>query len=765
MLFKINEKLLKDFPGVKVGVILATGIKNGNEKEAYELFRKQQDKIKNGFLNREVKEHQHIAVWREAYKKFGAKPKEHLSSVENLATRSTKSELRSINTLVDLYNYISLKYLLPAGGEDIDKMVGDLELTYATANEKPIILLGEKEVKVPKEGEVIYKDSNGTVVRRWNWKEADRTKLTENSVNALLSLELLPPVKDEILEKALNELAILVKKYCGGNVTVAILDENKNSITLKNNSTFADLNKLKQIDTSFEIFDEVQVAKEEQEPSVLHSAEVSDFAKTSVGNQEHQIRVQKVKDLEAQNVSAWPILKNDVTATAKQAAEEFKNDFEKSYQVAGRIVSLRLHGKTAFANLLDKSGKIQIYFKEDIIGDKNFEFLKHFIDLGDIIWIKGSTFRTKTGEITIKVEDFTLLSKCLHPLPEKFHGLTDVEIRYRQRYLDLISNPESRERFLKRSNIVAVIRHFMEEHGYVEVETPMLHPIPGGAAAKPFITHHNALDDDFYLRIAPELYLKRLVIGGIERVFEINRNFRNEGVSTRHNPEFTMLEFYTAYKDYKWAMNFVEELLQSVAKKINSNLQLPYGERVIDFTKFDRLNVKDAILKYSDLKENQISEINIDKTIKDLKIELRNKKASYGEKLFTLFEEVAESKIVQPTFLIDFPIEVSPLAKRDPNNPEIASRFELFIAGMEIANGFTELNDPFDQAQRFLQQLTAREFGDEEAHHFDQDYITALEYALPPTVGVGIGIDRLVMLMTNTTSIRDVILFPTLKKK
>lgn len=481
-------------------------------------------------------------------------------------------------------------------------------------------------------------------------------------------------------------------------------------------------------------------------------------------SEEHRIRVQKVKDLEQKGISSWP-QKKEVTHTAVQVVDDYKNDYESEYKVAGRVVSLRVHGKSAFADLLDKSGRVQVYFKADVVGEEKFEFLKHFVDLGDIVWVSGKTFKTKTGQITINVDDFTLLSKCLHPLPEKFHGLTDVETRYRQRYLDLISNPESRERFLKRSGIVSSIRHFMEENGYVEVETPMLHPIPGGAAAKPFVTHHNALGDDFYLRIAPELYLKRLVVGGIERVFEINRNFRNEGVSTRHNPEFTMIEFYTAHKDYKWAMDFVEKLIQNVAQKVNNSLQLPYGDHILDFNKFDRLTIKEAILKYSDLKDSDISQENVDKTLKNLNIKLKNKNASYGEKLFILFEETAEAKIIQPTFVLDFPIEVSPLAKRDPNNPEIASRFELFMASMEIANSFTELNDPFDQAQRFHHQLEARESGDDEAHHFDQDFITALEYGLPPTVGVGIGIDRLVMLMTNTTSIRDVILFPTLKKK
>lgn len=479
---------------------------------------------------------------------------------------------------------------------------------------------------------------------------------------------------------------------------------------------------------------------------------------------EHVIRLQKVQALRDMGIEPWP-QKMDTNSNSEEVLKEFDSENKKKYKLVGRVVSKRGHGKTIFVNILDQKGKIQAYFKIDNIGEKLFNLLEHFVDLGDIIGVEGESFKTKTGEVTINVENFVLLSKCLHPLPEKFHGLTDVEVRYRQRYLDLISNDEARERFKKRSKIVSEVRHFLENHGYMEVETPMLHPIPGGAAAKPFITHHNALGDDFYLRIAPELYLKRLVIGGFERVFEINRNFRNEGVSTRHNPEFTMLEFYTAHQDYHYAMDFVEEMISSIAKKVCGSDEVPFGDKMINFSKFDRLSIKEAIIKYGGLTESQLSEQNVDETLKKLSVVLENKNASYGEKLFKLFEETAEAKIVQPTFVKDFPIEVSPLAKRDPNNPEIASRYELFVAGMEIANSFTELNDPIDQAERFKDQVKARESGDSEAHHYDQDFVTSLEYGLPPTVGVGIGIDRLIMLLTNTTSIKDVILFPTLKKK
>jgi len=451
-------------------------------------------------------------------------------------------------------------------------------------------------------------------------------------------------------------------------------------------------------------------------------------------------------------------------------------DQEKTYQVAGRVLTVRLHGKTGFCTIQDRSGKLQIYVKKDIIGEKDFEFFKDYVDIGDIVWFTGHVFKTKTGEITIKAEKVKLLSKCLYPLPEKFHGIADIEIKYRQRYLDLISSPESVEKFKKRSAIVKELRNFLDSNNFMEVETPMLHPIPGGAAARPFITHHNTLDSDFYLRIAPELYLKRLVVGGLERVYEINRNFRNEGVSTKHNPEFTMLEYYMAHEDYEYAMDFLEQMLKNVAKLTceyacelgetnGESVIVTYGEHKLDFSKpFERLSMEDSVIKYGDCTKEDLLEKNIDSTLKNKNIEF-DKALSWGHKLALLFEELVEDKLIQPTFITKFPVAISPLAKKCPDNPEVTSRFELFIAGMELANGFNELNDPFDQAERFKKQVEAKEAGDVEAHHYDADYVLALEHALTPTVGVGVGIDRLVMLLTDTTSIKDVILFPTLKKK
>ncbi len=478
---------------------------------------------------------------------------------------------------------------------------------------------------------------------------------------------------------------------------------------------------------------------------------------------EHRIRVEKVEALRARGIEPWPELQK-VPNRCAQVIAEF-NEEEKAYTVAGRILAIRTHGKTIFAHIQDGTGKLQLYLKSDILGEEEFKLFEHYIDIGDIILVHGGSFRTKMGEVTLRVDRFTLLSKCLFPLPEKFHGLQDIEKKYRQRYLDLMTNEATRERFIKRSAIIQELRNFLHEKHYLEVETPMLHPIAGGAAAKPFITHYNALHSDFFLRIAPELYLKRLLVGGFERVYEINRNFRNEGVSTRHNPEFTMLEFYTAYEDYQYAMDLVEEMLRAAAIKACKTPVVPYGDALIHFdSAFRRMTIYQAVLEYSGLNLDDLSPQGIDKTLAANNIKIAPN-ASLGVKIYALFDKLVEHQLIQPTFIHGFPIEVSPLAKRDPQDPTIAPRYELFIAGMEIANSYNELNDPFEQAQRFLDQLKAHEAGDEEAHQFDADYIRALEYGLPPAVGVGIGIDRLVMILTNTPSIKEVILFPTLKKK
>ena len=435
-------------------------------------------------------------------------------------------------------------------------------------------------------------------------------------------------------------------------------------------------------------------------------------------------------------------------------------------QLAGRIMLKRVQGKASFATIQDGSGRIQLYINNEGVGEATHEAFKHW-DLGDIVGAEGIVFRTMKGELSIKCTALRLLTKSLRPLPEKFHGLADMEVRYRQRYLDLITNEESRKTFMIRSQVVTGIRNFMVGRGYLEVETPMMHAIPGGAAAKPFKTHHNALDMELYLRIAPELYLKRLVVGGFEKVFEINRNFRNEGISTRHNPEFTMMEFYEAYRDYRYLMDLTEELFRSLATQVLGKTTLPYQGREIDFGQpFDRLTITGAIKKYAPgYTDAQLNDATFLKAWLDKRGALPPGTPGIGALQLAFFEETAEAQLWNPTFIIDYPAEVSPLARRNDQNPESTDRFELFIAGREIANGFSELNDPEDQEARFDAQVAAKEAGDEEAMFKDRDYIRALEHGLPPTAGEGIGIDRLVMLLTDAPSIRDVILFPQLRRE
>ena len=435
-------------------------------------------------------------------------------------------------------------------------------------------------------------------------------------------------------------------------------------------------------------------------------------------------------------------------------------------KVAGRMVLKRVMGKASFATIQDMSGRVQLYISDDHTGEAVHTAFKHH-DLGDIFGAEGTLFKTKTGELSIRVTDLQLLTKSLRPLPEKFHGLTDQEQKYRMRYLDLITNEEARKVFTIRSKVIQAIREFFVARDYLEVETPMMHPIPGGASARPFSTHHNALDMTLYLRIAPELYLKRLVVGGMEKVFEINRNFRNEGISTRHNPEFTMVEFYEAYQDYTYLMDFTEKMFSTVAEKVLGTTQITYQGKAIDLAKpFMRLTITQAIQKFHpEYSDAQLQDLDfmINK-LQTLGIHYNSHDGIGGLQL-SLFDETTEHLLFEPTFIIDYPAEVSPLARRNDTNPEITDRFELYIAGREIANGFSELNDSEDQAARFQEQANAKDAGDAEAMHYDADYIRALEYGLPPTAGEGIGIDRLVMLLTDSPSIRDVILFPQLRRE
>jgi lysyl-tRNA synthetase class 2 len=480
-------------------------------------------------------------------------------------------------------------------------------------------------------------------------------------------------------------------------------------------------------------------------------------------------RIEKVEKLRAMHINPYPI-RYEREHTAAEVLAQHRDDAPVTARLAGRIRSRRPMGKASFTHIEDLSGTIQLYFRQDVLGDEKYELFK-LTDLGDIIGVSGKTFRTKTGEVTVEVNDFSLLAKCIRPLPvvkEKdgkvFDEFADKELRYRQRYVDLIVTPKTKKDFILRSRLINGIREYLISKGYLEVETPMMQAIPGGAAARPFITHHNALDIDLYLRIAPELYLKRLLVGGFEKVFELNRNFRNEGISTRHNPEFTMLELYEAYADYNTMMRLCEDMISTLAQKLLGAMAIDYQGEKIDFTPpWTRITYLEAIKKYAGI---DFHSIGTDEEAREaaqaigVKIEEPLSKWKVAE---FVFEERVEKHLIQPTFVLDYPTELSPLAKSREDNPDFVERFEPYIAGREIGNAFSELNDPFDQRKRFEDQVRMREAGDDEAQMMDYDYLNALEYGMPPAGGMGIGIDRLVMLFVDTASIKDTILFPLLR--
>jgi len=480
---------------------------------------------------------------------------------------------------------------------------------------------------------------------------------------------------------------------------------------------------------------------------------------------------EKIDSLKADGIELYPnnVRVKDTTASIMNRFTDMDHDaiaaIDEKFAIAGRIMAIRDFGKGSFFMVQDRSGRLQVYIRKNQVGEATYSLFKK-LDVGDIVFVAGKMFRTRTNELTIDAAELRLLSKALRPLPEKWHGLTDIETRYRQRHLDLIVNPHVKEVFFKRSRIIQLLRRFMEERDFLEVETPMMQPKAGGAVARPFKTHHNALGMDFYLRIAPELYLKRLITGDLERVYEINRNFRNEGISTFHNPEFTMMEFYQAYATYEDLMLMTEEMLTFIARELFGSLMFQYQGTDIDLTPpWSRISVKDALLQYGNINADVLEDgARIVTYAKDLGLNIKDNE-SPGKAMMAIFEEKVEGKLIQPTFITHYPVEVSPLSRKNPAHPELTDRFELYIYGKEIANAFSELNDPVDQRERFMMQLKEREAGDDEAHVMDEDYIHTLEYGMPPTAGEGIGIDRLVMLFTDSASIRDVILFPLLRTK
>lgn len=506
-----------------------------------------------------------------------------------------------------------------------------------------------------------------------------------------------------------------------------------------------------------------------------------------------RVRRDKLQRIIDAGFDPYPALaRTDITVTQvisdhAQSSPEELDTAHRTVSIAGRVMTIRDHGKTAFLDLSEGGSRIQIYCRKDGLTEKEW-LLYQNLDLGDWVAVRGIVFRTKKGELSVKADELNFLAKALRPLPEKWHGLTDVEQRYRQRYLDLIVNDEVKTIFRTRAGIVRYIRQFFDARGFVEVETPMMQPIAGGATARPFVTHHNALNMDLFLRVAPELYLKRLIVGGLQRVYEINRNFRNEGISTRHNPEFTMLEFYQAYADYRELMELSEELLSGLVSSVGGATSVTFGENTIDFSApWQRFTMMEAISHFAPRHELKVNEGDLHdrQKIVDLIVQLGRRRPvhadatqpppdeksqaiadmTYGKLLAELFEAVAEEHLIQPTFITDFPVEVSPLSKQRKDDPRYVERFELYVGGMEIANAFSELNDPDEQARRFSQQLEERAKGDDEAHQMDEDYVRALEFGMPPTGGEGIGIDRLTMILTNSSSIRDVILFPHMRRR
>lgn len=480
-------------------------------------------------------------------------------------------------------------------------------------------------------------------------------------------------------------------------------------------------------------------------------------------NQLLKVRREKLANLQSEGKNPFEITKYDVTHHSMDIKDNYDDLEGQEVSIAGRMMFKRVMGKASFCNIQDLKGSIQSYVARDEIGEDSYKDFKKY-DIGDILGIKGKVFKTKTGEISIHAEEVTLLSKSLQVLPEKHHGLTDTDTRYRQRYVDLIMNEEVKETFVKRSKVISSIRKFLDAQGFMEVETPMLVSNAGGAAARPFETHFNALDEDLKLRISLELYLKRLIVGGLERVYEIGRVFRNEGLDTRHNPEFTLMELYQAYTDYHGMMDLTENLFRYVAKEVNGSEIITYGEHEIDFSKpFERITMIDAVKKYAGVDFNEVPDTEAAKKLADehhIEYEERHKK---GDILNLFFEEYVEKNLIQPTFVMDHPVEISPLTKRKPDNPDYVERFEMFINGWEMCNAYSELNDPIDQRARFEAQEEAFAAGDDEANHTDEDFLNALSIGMPPTGGIGYGIDRMVMIMTNSPAIRDVLLFPTMK--
>jgi lysyl-tRNA synthetase class 2 len=759
MTIQVDQKIWEAFPELKIGVLVAKGIDNSG-KEGIETLRKAESLALAKYGEVDLNTVEMLSDWREAYRSFGYKPAKARCSVDALLRRVVKGkELPDISPLVNLYNSISIKHTLPAGADDLDKTSGTVRLTFAKGDES-FRAIGAEETETPLPGEVIYRDDEEVTCKAWNFRECDKTKITAETKNAALVIEGLEHTSLSQIAKALEELKDLVSKHCRGEFEMYLLDAEHPTMgeeTLLENRT---------------------IPIEIPEPD-YHKQEA------------YQTRLNKLHEIQELGIDPYPA-KFEPTNSAHDLLSKYESEAVGTYDqaaagetdaasLAGRILLFRPMGSNIFAQVLDETSKFQVLFNKDHtkvtgLGDQMqpIKFIEKKLDLGDIIGIKGHLFRTQTGELTLFASEVTLLCKTLLPLPDKHKGIADKGTRYRKRWLDLIANPEVGEQLRLRSKLVAGIRKYFESYGFIEVETPVLQNIYGGASAKPFITHHNALSQDMYCRIALEIALKKLIVGGMNKVFEIGKVFRNEGIDKTHNPEFTMLESYAAYWDYNDVMTFTENLYEKLALDTFGTTAI--GERTdkkgnkhqIDLkTPWKRMTMKEAIKTYGKIDPDALTDEEMKTKLLPLVGKEKLQDTPRGLLIAMLFEEFAEEHLIQPHHITDHPIETTPLCKlhRDPKDRAegIVERFESFILGMECCNAYTELNDPVLQRELLVEQAKLLRGGDEEANPLDEEFIEAICQGMPPTGGLGIGIDRLCMLFTGVTSIRDVLFFPVMR--
>lgn len=752
----IDTAVLEKYPTLKVGVLCVKGLKNAEDQaEVFELLEKVSNQVKKEYAGKELSKVPKISDWREAYRAFGYKPSSYRPSVEALLRRALGDKgLPNINSVVNLYNLISIKYALPVGADDLQKIQGPIRLTVAEGNES-FITLGSKDKEIAKPGEIIYRDDKEVLCKAWNWRESDNSKITAHSTDVSLVIEGLQSTRSTEIAKALKELQTLIEKYCGGETQAYLLDQNIPEICEESK---LEKRNLKQ-EPDYHQFEAFQTRKEK----------LKEIREMGINPYPHKYEpTHKIVNLHAKFQDATPGLSADAESGSTDIA-----------CIAGRLVLFRPMGKNIFGQVQDDTERLQVMFNKDhtqVVGvDKDpLKFIEKKIDLGDILGIEGHLFRTQKGELTLYAKRVTLLCKTLLPLPDKHFGIADKGVLYRKRWLDLITNRETQKRLETRSRLVSKIRKYFENHDFLEVETPVLQNIYGGAEARPFTTEINALSQQMYLRIALEIALKKLIVGGMSRVFEIGKVFRNEGIDRTHNPEFTMLESYAAYWDYNDVMVFTENLFAYLAEELFGTTVIGMrkdkagNEHLIDLkTPWKRLSMKESIKVYANMDVDRISDKEMRAKLQGYIEEPVLKEASRGKLVSYLFEEFVEQHLIQPHHITDHPIETTPLCKihRDPKLAEerYVERFESFILGYEFCNSYTELNDPELQRQLLEEQNKKREKGDLEANPMDEEFIEAICQGMPPTGGLGIGIDRLTMLFTDAFSIRDVLYFPMMR--